>query len=140
IYGHPLINLVIPHLMYLRAIQCLFLLRTGWSPEEILYLQHSDIEFGDTVIRVATQKKRASTFRHRELSSQTREDKGGGWSPGDLLRRAAHAMRLAQKQAVGHSDPRLGSLSREHPRQRRSIVAVSLRPLHQPPKFSSHYF
>jgi len=136
IYGHPLINLVIPHLMYLRAIQCLFLLRTGWSPEEILYLQHSDIEFGDTVIRVATQKKRASTFRHRELSSQSREDKGWGWSPGDLLRRAAHAMRIAQKQAVGNSDFWVGSLSRERPRKRRSNLPLWLSTLPETPQFS----
>ena len=135
IFGHPVINLVIPHLLYLQAIQCLFLLRTGWSPEEVLYLQHSDIEFGDTVIRVATQKRRASTSRHRELSSHSRKDKGWGWNPGDLLRRAAHAMRIARQQVVGNSDFWVGSLSRESSRKRRSNLPIWLSTLPETPHF-----
>jgi len=136
IYGHPLISLVAPHLLYLRAIQCLFLLRTGWSPEEVLYLRNSDIEFADTVIRVAARKKRASTSRHRELSSRTRDDKGWGWNPGDLLRRAAHAMRTTKKHAVDNPDFWIGSLSRPSHRRRSAALPAWLSTLPATPHFS----
>lgn len=125
IFGHPLIGLVIPNLFYLQAVQSLFLLRTGWTPEEVLHLKNTDVDFGDTVVRVATTKKRASIIRHRELSSHARAD-AHGWNPGDLLRRAAYAMRPAKRHAAGHPDFWLGALSRCYHRRSDSALPAWL--------------
>jgi len=136
VFGHPLISLVIPHLLYLQAVQSLFLLRTGWTPEEVLHLKNTDIEFSDTGIRVATTKKRASTSRHRELSSPARNDTDWGWNPGDLLRRAAHTMQPVKTHSIGSSDFWVGALSRPYYRSRNVTLPAWLSTLPASPQFT----
>lgn len=122
VFGHPLMGLVIPNLYHIQALRCLVLLRTGWPPEEVLQLKNDDVEFGDTAVRVATRKNRASKFFHRELSSTARDD-AKGWNPGDLLRRAADAMRPANKHVTGNPDFWLGALARPHRRRSKDLPA-----------------
>ena len=78
---------------YLLAIRVLLHLQTGWSPEESVRLLRSDIEFADDSVRVRATKLRARRVRWHTLSSPQKSP--WGWKAGDLIRRAAHAMRHA---------------------------------------------
>lgn len=78
---------------YLLAIRVLLHLQTGWAPEESRQLLRSDIEFGDSSVRVRATKLRAQRIRWHTLSSAERPP--WGWKAGDLIRRAAHAMQHA---------------------------------------------
>jgi hypothetical protein len=69
-------------------------LQTGWSPEESARLRREDIQFGAESVRVRATKLRAQRIRWHTLASY--QDRPWGWKAGDLLRRAAHAMRHAQ--------------------------------------------
>src|SRR5699024_3015503 len=117
-------------------VQSLFLLRTGWTPEEVLHLKNTDIEVSDTGFRVATTKKRASTSRHRELSSPARNDTDWGWNPGDLLRRAAHTMQPVKTHSIGSSDFWVGALSRPYYRSRNVTLPAWLSTLPASPQFT----
>jgi len=79
-----------PEEEYLLAIRVLFHLQTGWAPEESARLRRSDIEFGDSSVRVRATKLRAQRIRWHTLPSA--EQRPWGWKAGDLIRRAAHAM------------------------------------------------
>ena len=78
---------------YLLAIRVLLHLQTGWAPEESRQLLRSDIEFGDSSVRVRATKLRAQRIRWHTLSSA--EQPPWGWKAGDLIRRAAYAMQHA---------------------------------------------
>jgi hypothetical protein len=78
---------------YLLAIRILLHLQTGWSPEESVGLRRTDVEFGDDAVRVRATKLRAQRIRWHTLTSPS--EPPWGWKAGDLLRRAAHAMRHA---------------------------------------------
>ncbi|WP_131823399.1 hypothetical protein [Mycobacterium syngnathidarum] len=78
---------------YLLAIRVLLHLQTGWAPEESRRLLRSDIEIGDSSVRVRATKLRAQRIRWHTLSSTPQPS--WGWKAGDLLRRAAHAMQHA---------------------------------------------
>lgn len=78
---------------YLLAIRVLLHLQTGWAPEESGRLLRTDIEFGDSSVRVRATKLRARRIRWHTLSAA--EQPSGGWKAGDLIRRAAHAMQHA---------------------------------------------
>ena len=80
---------------YLLAIRVLLHLQTGWSPEESRRLLRSDIEFADDSVRVRSTKLRAQRVRWHTLS--TPQQSPWGWKAGDLIRRAAHAMRHAHE-------------------------------------------
>lgn len=82
-----------PDAEYLLAIRVLLHLQTGWSPEESARLCREDIEFGVESVRVRATKARAQRIRWHTLASP--QDQPWGWKAGDLLRRAAHAMRHA---------------------------------------------
>jgi hypothetical protein len=85
--------LLAPDDEYLLAIRVLLHLQTGWSPEESARLCRDDIQFGDDAVRVRATKLRAQRIRWHTLASS--QDRPWGWKAGDLLRRAAHAMRHA---------------------------------------------
>ncbi|SIL19316.1 Uncharacterised protein [Mycobacteroides abscessus subsp. abscessus] len=78
---------------YLLAIRVLLHLQTGWAPEESRRLLRSDIEFGDSSVRVRATKLRAQRIRWHTLPST--QQPPWGWKAGDLIRRAAHAMQHA---------------------------------------------
>lgn len=78
---------------YLLAIRVLLHLQTGWAPEESGRLLRSDIEFGDSSVRVRATKLRAQRVRWHTLPSAAHPP--WGWKAGDLVRRAAHAMHHA---------------------------------------------
>ena len=78
---------------YLLATRILLHLQTGWSPEESGSLRRSDLEFADDAVRVRATKLRAARIRWHTLAAPNQQP--WGWKAGDLLRRAAHAMRHA---------------------------------------------
>jgi hypothetical protein len=78
---------------YLLAIRVLLHLQTGWAPEESGRLLRSDIEFGESAVRVRATKLRAQRIRWHTLASPHQPP--WGWKAGDLIRRAAHAMQHA---------------------------------------------
>lgn len=82
-----------PEEEYLLAVRVLLHLQTGWAPEESVRLLRSDIEFGESSVRVRTTKLRAQRIRWHTLSSP--QQPPWGWKAGDLIRRAAHAMQHA---------------------------------------------
>ncbi len=82
-----------PEEEYLLAIRVLLHLQTGWAPEESGRLLRSDVEFGESSVRVRTTKLRAQRIRWHTLSST--EQPPWGWKAGDLIRRAAQAMQHA---------------------------------------------
>ncbi len=82
-----------PEEQYLLAIRVLLHLQTGWAPEESARLLRSDIEFGDSSVRVRATKLRAQRIRWHTLPSA--EQPPWGWKAGDLIRRAAYAMQHA---------------------------------------------
>lgn len=84
---------LVPDDEFLLAIRVLLHLQTGWSPEESARLRRNDIEFGADSIRVRATKLRAQRIRWHTLASP--QDRPWGWKAGDLVRRAAHAMRHA---------------------------------------------
>lgn len=135
IFGHPLMGLVIPNLLHLQALRSLFLLRTGWTPEEVMHLKDADVDFDDTVVRVSTTKNRASTLRHRELSSLAREGTQG-WNPGDLLRRAEKVMKPAKQQATNNTDFWLGALSLPRSNRRSKSLPAWLSTLPASPHYN----
>lgn len=78
---------------YLLAIRVLLHLQTGWAPEESGRLLRTDIEFAEDSVRVRATKLRARRVRWHTLPSP--QQSPWGWKAGDLIRRAAHAMRHA---------------------------------------------
>jgi hypothetical protein len=78
---------------YLLAIRVLLHLQTGWAPEESGQLLRSDIEFGESSVRVRATKLRAQRIRWHTLSSAPQPP--WGWKAGDLIRRAADALQHA---------------------------------------------
>ncbi|MCW1824998.1 hypothetical protein OLG66_29195 [Mycobacterium senegalense] len=85
-------TLLVPDPEYQLAIRVLIHLQTGWSPEETLGLRRTDVEFSHDRVRVRATKARAQRIRWHVLNA-TSEAQPWGWKAGDLLRRAAHAMR-----------------------------------------------
>lgn len=112
--GNPAIGLAIPSLLHLQAIRCLILLRTGWPPEELLHATNSGIEFGESHVRLATEKRRASKTRYRELAVTNPESKLG-WSPGDLLRRAEASTAMVKSLVPDRDEFWVGALTRSRP-------------------------
>lgn len=90
-----------PEEEYLLAIRVLLHLQTGWAPEESRRLLRSDIEFGDSTVRVRATKLRAQRIRWHTLPST--QQPRWGWKAGDLIRRAAHAMQHAH--ALSPTEP-----------------------------------
>lgn len=93
----PLVSAVgaflVPDPEFLLAVRILLHLQTGWSPEESADLTRADIKFASDSVRVKAVKARAHRVRwHTVRSSEARP---WGWTAGDLLRRAANAMRHA---------------------------------------------
>jgi hypothetical protein len=86
---------------FLLAVRILLHLQTGWAPEETANLRRLDVEFGEATVRVRTPKTRAHRVRWHTLESS--RVRPWGWKAGDLLRRAAHAMRHAH--AITPNDP-----------------------------------
>ncbi len=86
---------------YLLAIRVLLHLQTGWAPEESGRLLRSDVEFGESSVRVRTTKLRAHRIRWHTLASA--EQPPWGWKAGDLIRRAAEAMKHAH--ALSPNEP-----------------------------------
>lgn len=82
-----------PEEEYLLAIRVLLHLQTGWAPEESGRLLRSDIEFGESSVRVRATKLRAQRIRWHTLPSTQQPPQG--WKAGDLIRRAAQAMHHA---------------------------------------------
>ena len=95
--------LLVPSPEYQLAIRVLLHLKTGWAPEETGGLHRSDIEFDHDVVRVRATKARAQRRRWHLLVSSP-PDQSAGWKAGDLLRRAAHALRHAH--AMTPDEPR----------------------------------
>ncbi|OBE98997.1 hypothetical protein [Mycobacterium sp. 852002-10029_SCH5224772] len=95
--ARPLITAVGAYLApedeYLLAVRVLLHLQTGWAPEESGRLLRSDIEFGESSVRVRATKLRAQRIRWHTLSSTPQAP--WGWKAGDLIRRAADAMQHA---------------------------------------------
>lgn len=86
---------------YLLAIRVLLHLQTGWAPEESRRLLRSDVEFGESSVRVRVTKLRAQRIRWHTLDSPQRPL--WGWKAGDLIRRAAQAMQHAH--ALSPNEP-----------------------------------
>lgn len=93
---------LVPGPEYQLAVRVLFHLKTGWAPEETGGLHRSDIEFDHDVVRVRATKARAQRVRWHLLASP--QGQSWGWKAGDLLRRAAHALRHAH--AMTPDEPR----------------------------------
>lgn len=90
-FGNPAIGLLYPHMFHLQALQCLLILKTGWSPEEVSGLVPSDVLVGDNNVRIKATKNRAHKIRYRDLP---RSSSGlPGWKSGDLIIRVLTAMR-----------------------------------------------
>jgi integrase len=92
---------LVPDPEFLLAVRILLHLQTGWAPEETANLRRVDVEFGDTTVRVRTPKTRAHRVRWHTL--ETSAVRPWGWKAGDLLRRAAHAMRHAHAMTPNDS-------------------------------------
>lgn len=86
---------------YLLAIRVLLHLQTGWAPEESCRLLRSDVEFGESSVRVRVTKLRAQRIRWHTLPSTQQQP--WGWKAGDLIRRAAQAMQHAH--ALSPNEP-----------------------------------
>ena len=76
---------------FLLAVRVLLHLQTGWAPEETVLLRRRDVEFRDDSVRIRAPKNRAHRVRWHTLQTSSRQP--WGWKAGDVLRRAADALR-----------------------------------------------
>lgn len=88
------VRVLYPNPRHLMALRLLILLGTGLTPEETKDLTTDDVQFEQHQVTIRVRKRRSSRTRLVALESDA--ESGGGWRPGDLLRRADRSMRLAR--------------------------------------------
>lgn len=118
-FGNPAIGLLYPHMFHLQALQCLLILKTGWSPEEVSGLRLSDVLIETNNVRIRMTKNRAHKLRFRDLprSSAT----SAGWKSGDLIVRGFAAMQHIPRDNQAKEALWIGALT-GRPKGRNDLV------------------